>query len=123
MRTGGFLSEQDGCWVNAMKKKVISGKFQDYLVEKLLSKKEAKAFLDVAMLEFEEDGDIEAFLLALRYLAEANGGISQLSGKSSLNRQNLYKILTGKTVPKFDTTLSIMNSLGYRFKVEALPTA
>jgi len=98
-------------------------KFQDYLVEKLRSKKEAKAFLDAAMLEFEEDGDIEAFLLALRYLAEANGGISQLSGKSSLNRQNLYKILTGKTVPKFDTTLSIMNSLGYRFKVEALPTA
>lgn len=98
-------------------------KFQDYLVEKLRNKKEAKAFLDAAILEFEEDGDIEAFLLALRYLAEANGGISHLSGKSSLNRQNLYKILTGKTVPKFDTTLSIMNSLGYRFKVEALPSA
>lgn len=96
-------------------------KFQDYLVEKLRSKKEAKAFLDAAILEFEEDGDIEAFLLALRYLAEANGGMSQLSEKSNLNRQNLYKILTGKTVPKFDTTLSIMNSLGYRFKVEALP--
>ena len=98
-------------------------KFQDYLVEKLRNKKEAKAFLDAAILELEEDGDVEAFLLALRYLAEAKGGINQLSQHSHLNRQNLYKILTGKTVPKFDTTLSIMNSLGYRFKVEALPAA
>lgn len=96
-------------------------KFQDYLVKKLQNKKEAKAFLEAAMLEFEEDGDIGAFLLALRYLAEAKGGISKLSDKSNLNRQNLYKILTGKTVPKFDTALSIMSSLGYRFKVEALP--
>lgn len=98
-------------------------KFQDYLVEKLRNKKEAKAFLDAAILEFEEDGDIEAFLLALRYLAEAKGGVNKLADASQLNRQNLYKILTGKTVPKFDTTLSIMNSLGYRFKVEALPVA
>lgn len=97
-------------------------KFQDYLVEKLRSKREAKAFLDTAIEAFEEDGDVEAFLLALRYLAEAKGGVSELSQKSRLNRQNLYKILSGKTVPKFDTTLSIMNGLGYRFKVEALPT-
>src|SRR5579871_557329 len=97
-------------------------KFQDYLVKKLRNKKEAKAFLDAAMREFEEDGDIDAFLLALRYLAEAKGGISELSNKSHLNRQNLYKILAGKTIPKFDTTLSIMNGLGYRFRVEALPT-
>jgi probable addiction module antidote protein len=96
-------------------------KFQDYLVKKLRNKKEAQAFLDAAILEFGEDGDLGAFLLALRYLAEAKGGINQLSRKSHLNRQNLYKILTGKTVPKFDTTLSIMNSLGYRFKVESLP--
>lgn len=96
-------------------------KFQDYLVEKLRSKREAKAFLDAAMHAFEEDGDMEAFLLALRYLAEANGGVSELSQKSRLNRQNLYKILSGKTMPKFDTTLSIVNSLGYRFKIEALP--
>ena len=97
-------------------------KFQDYLVEKLQKPKEAKAFLDAAIVELEEDGDVEAFLLALRYLAEAKGGISQLSDKSHLNRQNLYKILTGKTVPKFDTTVSILNGLGYRFKIEPLPS-
>lgn len=46
-------------------------KFQDYLVKKLHNKKEAKAFLEVAILSFEEDQDVEAFRLALRYLAEA----------------------------------------------------
>ncbi|MEI7668478.1 MAG: hypothetical protein WCJ33_00135 [Pseudomonadota bacterium] len=96
-------------------------KFQDYMIKKLHNKKESKSFLDAAILEFEEDGDIAAFMLALRYLAEAKGGISELSNTSNLNRQNLYKVLTGKTTPKFDTTLSIMNSLGYRFRVEALP--
>lgn len=96
-------------------------KFTDYLVGKLHNPQEAKAFLDASIIEYEEDGNTEAFMLALRYIAEAQGGISKLSQKTHLNKQNLYKILSGKTTPKFDTTLAIMKGLGFRFVVR--PTA
>lgn len=88
-------------------------KFKDYLVEKLHDPIEAQAFLDAAIQEYEEDNDAEALMLALRYLAEAQGGVPQLSERTHLNRQNLYKILTGKTVPRFDTMVSIIKGLGY----------
>jgi probable addiction module antidote protein len=95
-------------------------KFQDYLVERLQDPKEAEVFLEVALEEYEEDGNTEAFMLALRYLAEAKGGVSKLSKVTKLNRQNLYKILTGKTSPRLDTIFSIMKGLGYHFKAEPL---
>jgi len=88
-------------------------KFKDYLAEKLHDPVEAQAFLDAAIQEYEEDKDIEALLLALRYLAEAQGGVPRLSERTHLNRQNLYKILTGKTAPGFDTMISIIRGLGY----------
>ncbi len=95
-------------------------KFETYLVESLKNPKEAKAFLDASIRDYEEDHDTEALMLALRYLAEARGGIAVISKKSNLNRQNLYKVLTGKTIPRFDTTLAIIAALGFRFSAEAV---
>lgn len=95
-------------------------KFQDYLVEKLQDPEEAQSFLDAAIEAYEEDGDTEAFMLALRYLTEAKGGVGKLSEITNLNRQNLYKVLTGKTSPKLETTMSIMKGLGYHLRTEPI---
>lgn len=91
-------------------------KFKDYLTEKLSDPVEAQAFLDAALREYEQDGDTGALLLALRYLTEAQGGIPQLSRRANLNKQNLYKILTAKTSPRFDTMISIISGLGYHLE-------
>lgn len=99
-------------------------KFKDYLIEKLRNSEEAQAFLDAAIIEYENDGDIEALMLSLRYIAEAQGGINYLSEKTNLNKQNLYKVLTGKTTPRFDTMVSIIKGLGYHLvpqNVENIP--
>ena len=40
---------------------------------------EALSYLEVAIQEYEGDGDKEAFLLALRNVADAQGGIGALS--------------------------------------------
>jgi probable addiction module antidote protein len=98
-----------------MKKQYL--KFQDYLVDKLKNAKEAETFFNTAIQEYEEDGDVRAFMLALRYLTEAQGGITKLSEKAHLSRQNLYKVLTGKTAPRLDTALSIISALGMRLSV------
>jgi probable addiction module antidote protein len=88
-------------------------KFSDYLINTLQDKNEAQEFLNTAISEYEADGDTQAFMLALRYLTEAKGGVTRLSEETKLNRQNLYKVLTGKTIPRIDTTISIIKGLGF----------
>ena len=44
--------------------------FKDYHIGKLRDPEEARVYLSVALEEYEEDGDAEAFLLALRDVAE-----------------------------------------------------
>ncbi len=54
-------------------------KFEDDLRERLADPDYARIFLDVALEEYEEDADTEAFLLALRDVAEARGGLTKLA--------------------------------------------
>ena len=68
------------------------GNYEEWLVNSLKNKKEAATYLQVALEEYQTDGDLEAFLLALRHVAEAQGGIGKLSKKTHLDRESLYKI-------------------------------
>lgn len=93
-------------------------KFKDYLVEKLRDQEQAKIFLDAAIEAYAEDGDAAALTRALRYITEAQGGVSKLARKSKQDRKNLYKIFEGQTVPRLDTFNSIISGLGYKLTVE-----
>jgi DNA-binding phage protein len=94
--------------------------FRDYIVEKLKDPEEAQSFLNTAIDAYGEDGFTPAFMLSLRYLVEAQGGVNKLAGITHLNKQNLYKVLTGKTAPKLATTFAIIKGLGYTFKAEPI---
>ena len=48
--------------------------FKDYHIEQLRDPENAKIYLSVALEDYEKDGDIEAFSLAMRDIAEAQGG-------------------------------------------------
>lgn len=93
-------------------------KFNDYLIESLKNPREAKAYLNVALEEFEQDRDMEAFLLALRDVAEAQGGLSCLARRTRLNRQNLYRALSDRGNPRLDTLSVILNGLDFRLSIE-----
>lgn len=97
-------------------------KFEDSLKERLADTKYARVFLDVALEEYEKDGDTEAFLLALRDVAEAQGGITKLAEKTKLNRQNLYKILSEEGNPRLKTLGAVLHELGFRLSVEPIET-
>ncbi len=77
-----------------------------------------RVFLDVALEEYEKDGDTEAFLLSLRDVTEAQGGIGKLAERTNLNRQNLYKALSEKGNPRLETIGAILHGLGFRLSVE-----
>lgn len=91
--------------------------YKEHLNERLQDTNEAAGYLNAAL----EDDDPHVFLLALKDVADAMGGMSQLSSKSSLNRQSLYRSLSKTGNPKLINTLSILEAMGLRIHIE--PTA
>ena len=90
----------------------------DHLRTKLSNRDRALGYLQLALDEFEEDGDMEAFLTALRSVAQAQGGIAQLAEQSGMNRTQLYKALSEKGNPQLGTLSQILRGLGYRIRLE-----
>ena len=53
-------------------------------------------------------------------VANAQGGIGQLSKKSNLNRQGLYRALSKEGNPRLETLVSILKTLGLRLSVKPI---
>lgn len=94
--------------------------FHEGLVEDLRNPKEAQAFLEVILEEYEKDGDIKAFLSALGVVAEAQGGIGKLAKATRVSRPHLYEILASKHTPSLHTALDIFSGLGFRVRLEPI---
>ncbi len=91
--------------------------YYDELIQSLRDPEEAAAYLQVAFDEYQEDDNMEAFLLALRNVAQAKGGISKLATKTDLNRQSLYRTLSKSGNPKLHTLGVIIKELGFSFSI------
>ena len=94
-----------------------STRYHDHLMEDLRDPQEAAIYLQVALDEYQEDGDTEAFMLALRNIAQATGGIGELAKKAELNRQNLYRTLSSKGNPSLKMLQPILDGLGFHLFV------
>jgi len=91
--------------------------YQEELIHSLKNKKEATAYLQLALDEYQDDGNMAALLLALRHVAEAQGGMSTLSKNTHLNRQSLYKMLSQKGNPKLQTLGVVLKGLGFHLAI------
>ena len=87
--------------------------YKEHLLKALQDPEEAAAYLDACL----EDEDSHVFLLALKDVAEARGGMSKLSKDSSLNRQSLYRTLSKTGNPKMANVFSILASLGMELHI------
>ncbi len=94
--------------------------FDDYVTEKLINPEYAAAHLEVALEEYEKDHNLEALMLILRDLAKVKAGLTKLAEDTGLNRESLYKTLSGKRIPKFDTLQKIIHALGFRLSITPL---
>ena len=81
---------------------------------------EATEYLRVSLDEYEVDGNLEAFLLALRSVVEAQGGMTEFARKTSLNRQSLYKTLSKQGNPRLQTLHTILHALGLKLSIEPM---
>lgn len=107
--------------MNLKKVRQSTYSYDEWLVHSLKNKKEAAVFLETALEEFQQDGDLKALLIALRHVVEAQGGIGQLAKKTHLNRESLYKMLSTKGDPKFKTVGSLLKGIGFKFTIQPIP--
>lgn len=89
-------------------------KYQEHLIESLKDPEQALEYLKAAL---EESDMPEVFLLALRNVAQARG-IKQLAEEAHLNRESLYRALSGEGNPELSSLWKILNALGLRLSVE-----
>lgn len=87
--------------------------YQEDLIEALKDPGEAAAYLNAAI----EDGDRAVFLLALKDVAAAHGGIAAIAKKANLNRESLYRMLSGKGNPEIKSLYALLHAMGLRLAI------
>ena len=81
--------------------------------------KHAAAFLEAAM----ETGDPGDLMAALRDIAEAHGGITEIAKATGLNRETLYRTLSKKGNPQLSSLIPILQATGLRISIAPLKRA
>ena len=87
--------------------------YRDDLLSRLRDPEYAAEYLAQVLAE----RDNEAFLLALRDVVEARGGVGELAGRVGLKRPSLYRILSKHGNPTLATFQEILKPLGLRVSV------
>ena len=88
----------------------VTTRHHDDLIRRLKNHKYALGYLNACL----EDGDEGVFLLALRHVAEAQGGVRRLSKRSGLNREHLFRMLSKKGNPRLSNLQSLVSAFGWK---------
>lgn len=81
--------------------------YVDFLQDELRDPELAAAYLTAAL-----EGSQEEFLLALRSVADAHGGLGAMAEATQLNRQTLYRTLSGQGNPTLATLQGVLRAVG-----------
>lgn len=95
--------------------------FQDDLLLKLKDSEFAATYLKASLDETLQDGCTEAFLLALRNVVEARSKVSAVAQQADVNRQHLYKLLSGEGNPTLETMIAILGAVGLSIDFKPAP--
>lgn len=92
--------------------------YHDELIEDLRDHDEATAYLNAAWEESLK-GDEESqklFLMALRNVAEARGGLGKLARKVRIRREQLYRVLSPRGNPGLRIVRMLLVALGFSLR-------
>ena len=87
--------------------------YRDDLLKRLRDPEYAAEYLAQVLAE----KDSAPFLIALKDVVEASGGVGDLAGRVGLKRPSLYKILSKNGNPTLATLQEILKPLGLRVSV------
>ncbi|HPB70576.1 MAG: putative addiction module antidote protein [Syntrophales bacterium] len=88
--------------------------YKEELLTALRDPEEAAAYLNAAL----EDANQEVFLLALKDVIAARGGISRFADKVDLNRVSLYRTLSKRGNPELRTLNRMLGELGFSLSIK-----
>ncbi|AZN68663.1 putative addiction module antidote protein [Acinetobacter haemolyticus] len=74
-----------------------------------------EAIADYLSMILEED-DPEAFIQALGTVARARS-MKEIAEKTGLNRESLYKALSGDSSPRYETIAKVVGALGLKIAI------
>ena len=86
--------------------------YKEWLLEQLKDLDFAAGYITEAIAEGEP-----AFLLAVRDVVEAQGGIGELAKNTALNREGLYDMLSEKGNPRLSSLSTVFDSIGLQIAV------
>jgi len=89
--------------------------YDDFLIDELRDPELAAGYLSEAL----RGGSMEVFLIALRNVAEARGGLGALAEETALNRQNLYRMLSENGNPTLANLMALLAALGIDIEFKA----
>lgn len=87
--------------------------YDDYLLNELKDLDYAAGYLTACLQEGED-----VFLIAVRNVAIAQGGMKELSSATKLNRESLYDMLSKKGNPRLASITSVLDTLGFKIAFE-----
>ena len=90
--------------------------YEPWLVEQLKDPAEAAAYLEAVI----EVGDQGAIMIALRQIAQAQGGIAQIARKAKLTREATYKMLSKSGNPELRSLKAVLKATGLRLAVRPI---
>jgi probable addiction module antidote protein len=98
-----------------MRAKVSATPYRDELLKSLKDPEEAAHYLSACL----QDEDPRVFLMALRDVADAHGGMGILSRDTHLNRESLYRMLSRSGNPSLETLTAVLRAVGLRLSIES----
>jgi probable addiction module antidote protein len=87
--------------------------YRDDLLKRLADPQYAADYLEQTLAS----GDSAAFLIALKDVVDAHGGVGNLSKEVQINRPSLYKILSKGGNPTLASLQQILHPLGLRISI------
>lgn len=87
------------------------------LVKRLQDPEFTSEYLNTAIEEFYEDGDLNAFRSILGTIVKS-GNLSKISKESNISRPQLYRMINGKSEINLVKILKLLKVLGYELQIK-----
>ena len=100
----------------------VFGTWHTFLVEQLAEEGDVKGFLTAVVEEYQNHRNLAIIQLALKYIVEAQGGISELTKKIHIDTQILLEVLDDTQTPNIDTLRTVLSAFGCCLPSGALET-
>ena len=90
----------------------IYGTWHAFLIEQLAAQENVSGYLSAVLEEYQCHGNLATVQLALQFVVEAQGGISELAKKTDIEPRVLSEFLSSEEAPRIDTLRTVLSAVG-----------